>query len=138
MPANGSAGNPSGSARKADQPAGPDRANRRRSTSISVAAPLSSIVPQSRSRDGTDGTLLDYDLREVKVAQAIMETANEKILVADSMKFERRAPVRIGHLRQIDVFVTDVPPPQSIIDMCAENDVRIVIASAKTSGNSAS
>jgi DeoR family glycerol-3-phosphate regulon repressor len=87
---------------------------------------------------GTDGTLLDYDLREVKVAQAIMETANEKILVADSMKFERRAPVRIGHLRQIDVFVTDVPPPQSIIDMCAENDVRIVIASAKTSGNSAS
>src|SRR5690606_32966166 len=40
-----------------------------------------------------DGTLLDYDFREVKVAQAIVETARKTILVADSMKFTRTAPV---------------------------------------------
>lgn len=83
---------------------------------------------------GADGTLLDYDLREVKVAQAIMETAHEKILVADAMKFERRAPVRIGHLEHIDVFVTDQPPPQSIIDICAQSEVRIEIAGAELLG----
>ena len=83
---------------------------------------------------GADGTLLDYDLREVKVAQAIMETAHEKILVADAMKFARRAPVRIGHLEQIDVFVTDQPPPPSIIDICAQSEVRIEIAGAEVLG----
>ena len=77
-----------------------------------------------------DGTLLDFDLREVKVAQAIIETARETILVADAMKFERRAPVRIGHLEQIDVFVTDQPPPTEIVAICEANEVRIEVASA--------
>jgi DeoR family glycerol-3-phosphate regulon repressor len=84
-----------------------------------------------------DGTLLDFDLREVKVAQAIMETARETILVADAMKLQRRAPVRIGHLEQIDVFVTDETPPQEIIDICAQSEVRIEIADAATLETSA-
>jgi DeoR family transcriptional regulator, glycerol-3-phosphate regulon repressor len=75
-----------------------------------------------------DGTLLDFDLREVKVAQAIIETAHETILVADAMKLSRRAPVRIGHLAQIDVFVTDQEPPQEIVEICRDNDVRIELA----------
>jgi DeoR family transcriptional regulator, glycerol-3-phosphate regulon repressor len=78
-----------------------------------------------------DGTLLDFDFREVKVAQAIIETARETILVADAMKHSRRAPVRIGHLAQIDVFVTDQPPPQEIQNVCAESEVRIEIASGE-------
>jgi DeoR family transcriptional regulator, glycerol-3-phosphate regulon repressor len=75
-----------------------------------------------------DGTLLDFDLREVKVAQAIIETAHETILVADAMKLSRRAPVRIGHLAQIDVLVTDQPPPQEIVEICNDNEVRIELA----------
>jgi DeoR family glycerol-3-phosphate regulon repressor len=83
-----------------------------------------------------DGTLLDFDLREVKVAQAIMETARETILVADAMKLARRAPVRIGHLEQIDVFVTDEIPPKEIVDICAQSEVRIEIADANMPENS--
>jgi DeoR family glycerol-3-phosphate regulon repressor len=78
-----------------------------------------------------DGTLLDFDFREVKVAQAIIETARETILVADAMKFSRKAPVRIGHLEQIDVFVTDEPPPPHIAEICLASGVRLEIA-AKT------
>jgi DeoR family glycerol-3-phosphate regulon repressor len=77
-----------------------------------------------------DGTLLDFDFREVKVAQAIIETARETILVADSLKLSRRAPVRIGHLAQIDVFVTDQLPPQEILDICAESEVAVEIATS--------
>ena len=33
------------------------------------------------------------------------------MLVSDSMKFTRSAPVRIGHLSDVDIFVTDTPPP---------------------------
>jgi DeoR family glycerol-3-phosphate regulon repressor len=66
----------------------------------------------------------------VKVAQAIIETARETILVADAMKLDRRAPVRIGHLEQIDVFVTDEPPTPEILAICEAHDVRVEIASA--------
>ncbi len=75
-----------------------------------------------------DGTLLDFDFREVKVAQAIIETARQTILVADTMKFTRTAPVRIGHLEQIDVLVTDQAPPETIAAICEAAGVRVEIA----------
>ena len=85
----------------------------------------------SASAIDADGTLLDFDLREVKVAQAIIEAARETILVADAMKFARRAPVRIGHLEQIDVFVTDAPPSADILAICEANQVRVEVAAAE-------
>jgi len=76
------------------------------------------------------GALLDYDYREVKVAQAIIDNARHTILVADSMKYERSAPVRIGHLSQIHTFVTDRTPPEPIVRICQDNEVGIEIAEA--------
>jgi DeoR family glycerol-3-phosphate regulon repressor len=75
-----------------------------------------------------DGTLLDFDYREVKVAQAIINCARKSILVADSMKFERTAPVRIGHISQLDYFVTDAVLPSRLRDICRDNDVQVEIA----------
>jgi len=75
-----------------------------------------------------DGALLDYDFREVKVAQAIIANARHVILVADSTKFERTAPVRIGHLSQVHTFITDNSPLESIRRICAENDVELIEA----------
>ncbi len=74
-----------------------------------------------------DGSLLDYDYREVKVAQAIIENARKTILVVDSMKLERSAPVRIGHLSQMDFIVTDQALPKKLREVCAENDVTIKV-----------
>ncbi|MEM7426864.1 MAG: DeoR/GlpR family DNA-binding transcription regulator [Pseudomonadota bacterium] len=76
-----------------------------------------------------DGSLLDYDYREVKVAKAIMENARQSILVADSMKLERSAPVRIGHVSQLDDLVTDRALPAPLAKICNEADVRVRIAS---------
>lgn len=75
-----------------------------------------------------DGTLLDYDFREVSVAKAILDSARCSILVADSTKYERNAPVRIGHISQLDFFVTDREPPSALSEICRENDVGIEIA----------
>lgn len=74
-----------------------------------------------------DGALLDYDYREVRVSQKIIENARQVILVADASKFARTAPVRIGHLSQVDVFVTDRPPPPRVMDACAANGVRVEV-----------
>ena len=75
-----------------------------------------------------DGALLDYDYREVTVAKTIISSARTSILVADSMKFDRTAPVRIGHLSELDHFVTDINPPDVIQRICADHDVCIHVA----------
>lgn len=75
-----------------------------------------------------DGSLLDYDYREVKVAQAIIENARNTILVADSMKFERSAPVRIGHLSQLSSFVTDKPLPDHLARICRDSELQVIVA----------
>jgi len=78
--------------------------------------------------DPQDGTILDYDYREVWVSQAIMRNARQVILVADAMKFRRSAPMRIGHFSQINVFVTDEDLPQPLARIAAESGVQVEIA----------
>ena len=55
-----------------------------------------------------DGSLLDYDFREVRVAQAIIKNARKSYLVADHTKFKMVAPVRIASLADLDGFFTDI------------------------------
>jgi len=76
-----------------------------------------------------DGTVLDYDPREVRVAQAIISNARSVILVADSTKFERNAPIRIVDISKVDFFVTDRMPSPAFTDLCREQGVTLVIAS---------
>jgi DeoR family transcriptional regulator, glycerol-3-phosphate regulon repressor len=75
-----------------------------------------------------EGALLDFDYREVRAAQAILSNSRNVILTADNTKFSRSAPVRIGHMSDIDVFVTDRPPPEAVADLCRHNGVRLEIA----------
>lgn len=79
-----------------------------------------------------EGALLDFDYREVRVAQAILSQARRKILVADKTKFERKAPVQIGHLRDLDLFITDQPPPEAIRELCKEAGVEIIVADSES------
>jgi len=78
-----------------------------------------------------DGSLLDYDYREVEVSRKIVESSRRAILVADSLKYGRSAPVRIGHISDIDHFVTDAAPPERLQRICAENGVAVDIAVEK-------
>ena len=82
-----------------------------------------------------DGAILDFDLREVMVARAIVENARRVILVADHLKFDRTAPVRICPLSAIDLFVTDREPPTRFRKACAESETEIVIAPETAAGS---
>ncbi|MDX1739261.1 MAG: DeoR family transcriptional regulator, partial [Alphaproteobacteria bacterium] len=75
-----------------------------------------------------DGSLLDFDYREVRVSKVILEQARNVILVTDSMKFERRAPVRIGDISNVHTLVTDKEPPKAIADLCKMHNVQLVVA----------
>ena len=75
-----------------------------------------------------DGTLLDFDYHEVRVAQAIIDNSRQVFLVADYSKFERCAMVRLGNISQIDALFTDRSPPQFISTMLTETNVVLYIA----------
>ncbi len=75
-----------------------------------------------------DGSLLDFDFREVRVAQAIIENARQVILVADKMKMERTAPIRIGHISQINTIVSDAELPKKLKEICSTSGVDMVEA----------
>ncbi|MEM1276450.1 MAG: DeoR/GlpR family DNA-binding transcription regulator [Pseudomonadota bacterium] len=78
-----------------------------------------------------EGTLLDFDYREVRVAQAIIANARTTFLVADHSKFSRNAPVRIENLSALDGFFTDAPPPKPIQEICRSNGIKLAIASER-------
>ena len=77
-----------------------------------------------------EGALLDFDYREVRAAQAIISNSRSVILVADNMKFTRSAPVRIGHVSDVDIFVTDAAPPEAVSEICRNSGVRLEITGA--------
>ena len=83
-----------------------------------------------------DGTLLDFDYREVRVTQRIIANARKVVLVADALKFARSAPVRIAHVAQLAAVVTDAPPPDRFAQACAEAGVELVVAAAAATGES--
>ena len=75
-----------------------------------------------------DGTLFDYDYREVEVSRKIVDSSRRAILVADSAKYGRAAPVRIGHISEMDHFVTDTVPAEGLQRICEQHAVNIDIA----------
>jgi DeoR family glycerol-3-phosphate regulon repressor len=75
-----------------------------------------------------DGTLLDYDYREVRVAQAIMRNARRVFLAADHSKFGRPAMVRLGSITQVSAFFTDRLPPEPIQRLLLEAGVELCLA----------
>jgi DeoR family transcriptional regulator, glycerol-3-phosphate regulon repressor len=78
-----------------------------------------------------EGALLDFDYREVQAAQAIIANARNVILVADSTKFRRTAPVRIGHISQVQTFVTDAALPDGLQEICQSRGITVVVAMPK-------
>ncbi|MBI5718555.1 MAG: DeoR/GlpR transcriptional regulator [Burkholderiales bacterium] len=76
----------------------------------------------------TDGTLRDFDFREVKVARAIVESSRQVWLAADHSKFNRPAMVQLGRLNEIDALFTDQPPSLPFRSLLGEAGVELVVA----------
>lgn len=75
--------------------------------------------------DQHDGSLLDYDYQEVRVAQSIIANSRHVFLAADHAKFGRSAMVRLGNITQVDRLFTDALPPKSIKALLKEHSVTL-------------
>ena len=76
----------------------------------------------------SDGSLRDFDLREVKVAQTIIGQSREVWLAADHSKFSRQAMVELARLNQIDRLFTDVQPSSPFDALLRDAEVQCTIA----------
>lgn len=74
-----------------------------------------------------EGDMLDFDLAEVEISRVLLAQSRKVMLVADHSKFQRKAPVRIGALRDLDVVFTDAELAGELPARCREwqTDVRI-------------
>ena len=59
-----------------------------------------------------DGSLRDFDFREVRVSRVVLEQSREVWLAADRSKFERAAMVELARLDEIQRLYTEVDPPE--------------------------
>lgn len=75
----------------------------------------------------SDGSVLDFDDREVAVARAIIRNARIKVLVTDISKFESDAPVRICDVSELDYVITDARPPDAFCAAAEAANTSIII-----------
>jgi DeoR family glycerol-3-phosphate regulon repressor len=75
-----------------------------------------------------EGTLLDFDVREVRVSLAMMQHARQTVVAADHSKFGRNAMARLGRLEDADLLVTDRPPPPALKALIKHSRTRLLLA----------
>lgn len=75
-----------------------------------------------------DGTLLDFDYREVTAARSIIDNSRKVFLVTDHTKFGRNAMVRLGNINEIDAIFTDKMPPPELVEVMKQNEVELHVA----------
>ncbi len=75
-----------------------------------------------------DGTLLDFDYREVRAARAIIDNSRKVFLATDHTKFGRNALVRLGSIDEIDALFTDREPPPALAEELTASDVKLYVS----------
>ncbi|WP_343229408.1 DeoR family transcriptional regulator [uncultured Xanthomonas sp.] len=75
-----------------------------------------------------DGTLLDFDFHEVRVAQAIIEHSRQVFLAADRSKLGRNAMVRLGPIGRVHAWFTDRAPPAELAAVLEAAGTRVFVA----------
>lgn len=73
-----------------------------------------------------DGDLLDFDGQEVLVSHSAIQRSRKVMVVADHLKFQRKAPLTICALRDVGILFTDSPLPDKLSHDCAQWGTRIV------------
>ncbi len=69
-----------------------------------------------------------HDMAEADLSRAVAAHAQTRIVLADSEKFGRRAPIAVSDQGGIDILITDVPPPATVLSMLNNNDITLILA----------
>ncbi|SKA27033.1 DeoR/GlpR family DNA-binding transcription regulator [Consotaella salsifontis] len=73
-----------------------------------------------------DGTILEHDQEVVAPITEMIATSRKTVLAVDGSKFGDFGTIKSGFIGDIDVMVTDVPPPEPIERLCREHGVEVI------------
>jgi DeoR/GlpR family transcriptional regulator of sugar metabolism len=71
---------------------------------------------------------MDHHMCEVEVCRVLAERAERVIVAADSSKFTAKGLIAACPLADIDLIVTDGPPPADLAQALELADVELLIA----------
>ncbi|WP_380184591.1 DNA-binding transcriptional repressor DeoR [Kalamiella sp. sgz302252] len=66
-----------------------------------------------------------FNLNELPMKHQALQRASQKILVADSSKFGKVLPARIGDLALFDMLISDAAAPEALASQLAQADVAL-------------
>lgn len=75
-----------------------------------------------------DGSLLDFDYQEVRVAQALIKNSRQVLLACDHTKFGRHAMIKLGDITDVNILVTDQKPEEHFVNLLREKEVTTLVA----------
>lgn len=75
-----------------------------------------------------DGSLLDFDYKEVSVMQAMMENARTRFLAVDQRKVGRNALVRMGDITEFDSVFSDHPLHENLVKKLRDAHINYDVA----------
>ena len=76
----------------------------------------------------SDGDLLDFDGQEVMVSSTAIQRSRKVIVVADHLKFQRKAPLTICSLGDVDVLISDCALTEAFKVKAENLETEIIIA----------
>ena len=75
-----------------------------------------------------DDGMMDFHLSEAAFSQAVIRRANKVMVVADSSKFGLQAPIKVCGFSDIDVLVSEAPPPKGYRQRLTAANVQSIAA----------
>ncbi len=74
-----------------------------------------------------EGCLLDFSVEEVRTREAIRRNCRRSLLVLDSSKFGRSAPVRGGWIHEADIVISDSRPSDTLAKTLIDKGCTLVV-----------
>lgn len=72
--------------------------------------------------------LFDYSVEDAELKRVYLRRSGLRIVLCDASKFQRMSLVAIGALSQVNILVTDAPPPPALAAVFAATGVDVRIA----------
>ncbi|MEE9429173.1 MAG: DeoR/GlpR family DNA-binding transcription regulator [Paracoccaceae bacterium] len=71
-----------------------------------------------------------HDIQEADLSRQAVSCAQTRIVLADSAKFGRRAPIAVTDPENFDILITEVQPDPLVLDMLNRHDISLVLANS--------
>ena len=86
---------------------------------------VNTVICSCRGLDVTLG-VTDSNENDSLIKQAMLASAERKILAVDSEKFDKKSFVKVCDAKDIDIIVTDRAPSEKWQSFCSDNNIEIV------------